>query len=177
MQIFVSIDDSQINKALADLSARMRNLTPVMREIGEIVRTSVERNFAASGRPEKWPESQRVKRKGGQTLSDTGRLRRSFARPGAVKAQKDRVSVGTNVVYAAIHQMGGKTKARTGVLAFNKSGRFLSRGDASRQRGGAIRIAIARNPGATIPARPFLMVQTEDWTEIKNVLNNYLATR
>nr|MBP8981230.1 phage virion morphogenesis protein [Syntrophobacterales bacterium] len=107
----IHINDTEVNKALTDLSARMRNLRPVMREIGEIVRTSVERNFAAGGRP-KWDESGRVKREGGQTLSLTGRLRRSFARPGAVQAGNDRVAIGTNVVYAAIHQLGGKTSPR-----------------------------------------------------------------
>ncbi len=57
----IHVNDTEVNKALADLSARLRNLRPVMKEIGEVVRTSVERNFAAGGRP-KWDESARVKR-------------------------------------------------------------------------------------------------------------------
>ena len=167
MQIQIHINDTEVNKALADLSARMRNLTPAMREIGEVVRTSVERNFAAGGRP-KWGESARVKREGGQTLSLTGRLRRSFARPDAVQAGNDRVAVGTNVVYAAIHQLGGKTSPRV-IKAKNGKALFWP--------GARHPVKSVNHPGSKIPPRPFLMVQNEDWTEIKNVINRYLNAR
>jgi phage virion morphogenesis protein len=138
MQIHVSIQDSDILELLERLHGRVGNLTPAMRAIGETVRTSVERNFEAQGRPGKWLPSQRVRKTGGQTLSLTGRLRRSFS----VKATGSRVSVGTNVVYAAIHQMGGKA-GRCGKV--------------------------------TIPARPFLMVQDEDWREIERQLAEYIT--
>lgn len=138
MQIQVSIQDSGIRTMLDRLQGRMGNLTPVMRSIGETIRTSVERNFTAQGRPERWRPSQRVLHTGGQTLSLTGRLRRSFS----VKATGSRAVVGTNVVYAAIHQIGGRAG-----------------------RGGR----------AKIPARPFLMVQDEDWTEIERQLADYIT--
>jgi len=167
MQIHVHVNDTEVNKALADLTARMRNLQPVMREIGEIVRTSVERNFAASGRP-KWSESARIKREGGQTLSLTGRLRRSFARPGAVQAGSDRVAVGTNVVYAAIHQSGGTTGAH---IIKPKKAKALF------WPGARHPVKSVNHPGSVTPPRPFLMVQNEDWTEVKNVINHYLSMR
>jgi phage virion morphogenesis protein len=163
MQIQIHVNDSEVNKALADLSARMRNLQPVMLEIGEIVRTSVERNFDAGGRP-KWNESARVKREGGQTLSLSGRLRRSFA----VQAGNDRVAVGTNVVYAAIHQLGGKTGPH--VIK-------PKRANALFWPGARHPVKSVNHPGSVIPARPFLMVQNEDWTEIRSVINRYLSTR
>ncbi len=167
MQITIHADNAEVNKALADLSARLRNLRPVMKEIGEVVRTSVERNFAAGGRP-KWDESARVKREGGQTLSLTGRLRRSFARPGAVQAGNDRVAIGTNVVYAAIHQLGGKIGPHT--IKPKKAKSLFWPG--SRHP-----VKSVNHPGSVIPPRPFLMVQNEDWTEIKNVVNRYLSMR
>ncbi|HRR48336.1 MAG TPA: phage virion morphogenesis protein [Syntrophales bacterium] len=167
MQIQIHVNDTEVNKALSDLSARMRNLKPVMREIGEIVRTSVERNFAAGGRP-KWGESARVKREGGQTLSLTGSLRRSFARTDAVQAGNDRVSVGTNVVYAAIHQLGGKTSPT--VITPKKAKALF-------WPGARHPVKSVNHPGSVIPPRPFLMVQNEDWTEIKNVINRYLSVR
>lgn len=137
MQIKVSIQDRGIREMLEGLQGRMGNLTPVMRAIGETVRTSVERNFEAQGRPGKWLPSQRVLRSGGQTLSLTGRLRRSFS----VQATGSRATVGTNVVYAAIQQMGGKAG-----------------------RGGQV----------TIPARPFMLVQDEDWAQINRQLADYI---
>jgi len=167
MQITITANNTEVNKALADLSARMRDLKPAMREIGEIVRTSVERNFAAGGRP-KWDESARVKREGGQTLSLTGRLRRSFARPDAVQAGNDRVSLGTNVDYAAIHQVGGKTGAHV-IKAKNGKALFWP--------GARHPVKSVNHPGSTIPARSFLMVQSEDWTEIESVINRYLSVR
>lgn len=138
MQIQVSIQDSGIREMLGRLQGRMGNLTPVMRDIGETVRRSVERNFEAQGRPAKWTPSQRVLRTGGQTLSLTGRLRRSFS----VQATGSRAVVDTNVVYAAIHQMGGKAG-----------------------RGGKVKI----------PARPFLMVQDEDWEVIRQKIAAYIT--
>lgn len=138
MQIQVSIQDSGIREMLGRLQGRLGDLSPVMRSIGETVRASVERNFAAQGRPGKWLPSQRAIRTGGQTLSLTGRLRRSFS----VKATGSQVSVGTNVVYAVIHQMGGRAG-----------------------RGGRV----------TIPARPYMMVQDEDWTEIERQLADYMT--
>jgi phage virion morphogenesis protein len=137
MQIKVSIQDNGIREMLERLQGRMGNLSPVMRDIGEIVRRSVERNFEAQGRPGKWLPSQRALKTGGQTLSLTGRLRRSFS----VKGAGSRVTVGTNVVYAAIQQMGGKA---------------------------------GRGRKVTVPARPFLMVQGEDWTEIRRQVADYL---
>ncbi|MFQ5585468.1 MAG: phage virion morphogenesis protein [Thermodesulfobacteriota bacterium] len=86
----------------------MSDLTPAMRDVGEILHRSIRRNFKVGGRP-KWKPSARVKAAGGVTLTDTGRLKNSMT----VEARRDRVSVGTNVVYARIHQFGGKTKART----------------------------------------------------------------
>ncbi len=167
MQITIHADNAEVNRALAGLSARLRNLRPVMKEIGEIVRTSVERNFAAGGRP-KWDESARVKREGGQTLSLTGSLRRSFARHDAVQAGNDRVAVGTNVDYAAIHQLGGKTGPR---VIKPKKAKALFWPGARRP------VKSVNHPGSVIPPRPFLMVQNEDWTEIKNVINRYLSMR
>jgi phage virion morphogenesis protein len=167
MQIQIHVNDTDVNKALADLSARMRNLKPAMREIGEVVRTSIERNFAAGGRP-KWDESARVKREGGQTLSLTGGLRRSFALPDAVQAGNDRVSVGTNVVYAAIHQLGGRTNPRV-IKAKNGKALFWP--------GARHPVKSVNHPGSKIPPRPFMLVQNEDWTEIKNVINRYLSMR
>jgi phage gpG-like protein len=44
------------------------------------------------------------KRAGGQILQDTGRLANSIT----PSSDADSATIGTNVIYAAIHQMGGK---------------------------------------------------------------------
>lgn len=157
--ISIQVNDSEVRSLLDRMAGRMADTTPMMRIIGETVRTSVERNFAADGRP-RWEVSGRAASDGGQTLSLTGRLRRSFT----VAAGNGWAAVGTNVLYAAIHQFGGKTRPHT-IEPRNKK--------ALRTPYGIFRRV--HHPGSRIPARPFLMVQPEDWTEIRAAINDYLT--
>lgn len=76
----------------------------------------------------------------------SGRLRQSIS---ATPAGKGAVAVGTNVVYAPIHEFGGKTPPheivpiRAAALAFNIGGKTVFARKVS-------------HPGSLIPARPFL---------------------
>ncbi len=135
--IDVKIEDSQVKAMLSQLQERAKDCKPAFNLIGQIVRNSIIKNFMEGGRPTKWKLSKRAIKQSGQTLLHTGRLRDSINS----KAFANRAEVGTNVIYAAIHQFGGKA---------------------------------GRGKKVTIPARPFLMVQDEDWTEIKAALTAYL---
>lgn len=177
--INVRLEDKEVRAMLARLQARMSNLRPVMAEIGQIVRSSVVENFRQGGRPRWTPTKMRSRligyakgshkmagdegrrgityRKGKKvwvrggktsvgfqryasgkkTLIDTARLMNSINS----RAYADRVEVGTNVVYAAIHHFGGPA---------------------------------GRGKKVKIPARPYLMVQNEDWREIRAALADYL---
>lgn len=75
-------------------------------EVGESVRSMAVDAFSGSESPEgaAWKPSQRALAAGGKTLVDTGTLQNSLS----VSASRDEVSVGSNMVYAAIHQLGGK---------------------------------------------------------------------
>jgi phage virion morphogenesis protein len=91
------------------------NFTDLHRQVGHAVLNSTLQRFKdgvdPDGKP--WPKSQRVLgkkrgrkgRKGTKTLIDTGRLRSSLT----VAATADEAVVGTNTIYARIHQYGGKT--------------------------------------------------------------------
>jgi len=162
MQIKVDVQDGAVRDALAEMARRGRDNREMMQDIGEVVRTSVEDNFEAEGRPARWKQSGRVAREGGQTLSKWSVLRRSFT----VHPGNGFVTVGTNVPYAAIHQFGGKTKPRT-IVPRNGKALFWP--------GAAHPVRVVRHPGSTIPARPFLMVQDEDWEEIRHIAVNYLT--
>jgi len=102
--INVGTERREVQAMLARIDRRAKNLRPVMRVVGQVVRSSVVRNFMVGGRPEKWEPSQRVKRKGGKTLVRRGRLRDSIKS----RAFPDHVEVGTNVKYAIFHQLGTK---------------------------------------------------------------------
>lgn len=157
--ISVTIDDSAVKSLFGRIGRRLSDSTPLMRIIGETIRSSAERNFTAAGRP-RWKPSARAAADGGQTLSLTGRLRRSIT----VEAGNGWAAVGTNVAYAAIHQFGGKTRPRV-IRPKNKK--------ALRTPFGIFKKV--NHPGSKIPARPFLMVQPEDWTEIGHAVNDYLT--
>jgi phage virion morphogenesis protein len=90
----------------AALMMRMGDLTPVMDSIGAAVEDSVAHRFASGVGPDgkAWTKSQRAEAEGGRTLIDTGRLRQSITR----KAGRQQVEVGTNLIYAGIHQFGGR---------------------------------------------------------------------
>ena len=104
-RIEVTVDDAEARAALARLVARAEDLTPVMDEIGGALVLSTQRRFELGAGPGglAWKPSQRALAEGGKTLVDTARLLASLTH----RAGRDRVDVGTNVVYAAIHQFGG----------------------------------------------------------------------
>ena len=161
MQIVVKLDAEGVKQTIAGMLARLADRAPAMRIVAEIVRASVVKNFEAGGRPEKWKPSRRAAREGGQTLVKSGRLVNSiFPRSDASRAQ-----IGTNVSYAAIHQFGGKIGARV-ILPVNKKALFWP--------GARHPVKKVNWPGATIPARPFLVVQDEDWAEIRAALSEHI---
>ncbi len=148
VEIKVSIDDRELKDLLGRLQSRLGNLTPVMKIIGEIVRKSVWENFRQGGRPDEWaPNSPATlkRKKGNSPLIGKGM---SGGMMGSItyRAGKDRVEIGTNKKYAATHQFG------RGRISSIKTRRELP----------------------AIPARPFLMVQDEDWPTIKEAINSYL---
>lgn len=151
----VEIDDAQVQGALDRLIAAGQDLTPAMDRIGSMLVSSVIHRFetgqAPGGAP--WKPSIRAREQGGQTLIDSGRLRTSITyMPGPSS-----VEVGTNVVYAAIHQFGGTIHAKNAPhLVFKIGGRFASKDQ------------------VTIPPRPFLGIDEGDRAEIGNILRDHL---
>jgi len=165
--ITVKIDDSELKALLSHLQGGLEDLTPAMKTIGQVVRTSVIRNFEKGGRP-RWAVSQRVKNDGGVTLSESHRLRNSIN----VQANKSSVAVGTNVAYAAVHQFGAEKGSFGVVTALVKEHiRNTKSGKPSKVRSHSRQ---AKLPWGDIPARPFLMVQDEDWKEIGEAIKDHL---
>lgn len=96
---------AKLEADLAAISRRVRDLRPLLAEIGEQVVSQTQINFITGRGPDgkAWIPSRRAEA-GGQTLIDTGRLRGSIG----YRATDRQVEIGTNVVYAAIHQFGGR---------------------------------------------------------------------
>ena len=97
--ISLSVNIRGEDTLLSGLAEKLRDLSPVTKDMGERMRFSIEENFRTGGRPA-WIPSKKAR---GKTLIDTARLKNSIT----YRADKDSVAVGTNVIYARIHQLGG----------------------------------------------------------------------
>ncbi|TCS62583.1 phage virion morphogenesis protein [Varunaivibrio sulfuroxidans] len=99
-------DLTAIDARFKRLAARVADMTPLMDEIGSMLVASTidrfENGVDPTGAP--WTPSIRALSEGGKTLINSGRLMTSVTHdPG-----RDAVEVGTNVIYAAIQQAGGR---------------------------------------------------------------------
>jgi phage gpG-like protein len=104
VRIQIKKNQDTVSRLLQDLTGRLQDLTPVMRDIGEILVEHIQENFREGTAPDgtRWKPSVRAMKEGGKTLIDTGVLRNSFhARP-----DRRSVRIGTPDVRAAVHQFG-----------------------------------------------------------------------
>lgn len=130
-----------------------------MTEIAQGLAASTISRFERERGPDgvSWPKSARARAEGGQTLTDSGRLRDSIT-PYASDVE---AVVATNVAYAAIHQFGGRTPPRT-IRPRDKRALFWP--------GARHPVKKVNHPGATIPARPFLGLDEDDRTMIQRAV-------
>lgn len=161
MDIKITVDDRQVKELLEKLQKRAGDLSPVMRTISEMMRGAVEDNFEAEGRP-KWKKSRRAIEQGGKTLQDTGRLAASITK----RATSTSAEVGTNVVYAAIHHFGGRTKPRI-IKPRNKKALYWP--------GARHPVKSVKHPGSKMPARPFMHLTDSDVADIIEVIGKHLT--
>ncbi|WP_420014244.1 phage virion morphogenesis protein [Tateyamaria sp.] len=177
-RITVDYDAKALDAALSQAVAALDNPIDLMDAIGAVIEEAIDRRFdtASDASGSAWAASLRARqgKRGGKTLTDTGRLRASISR----SVSGSDVAVGTNIEYAAIHHFGGEIErpARTQVLAFNDAGRFQSRKDSRARRDGVQPIAIATIGATTItmPARPFLEIDTVAEADIADVVQDFL---
>jgi len=147
--IEINYDDRQVLDALQELSRRMHDMKPVMRDIAGVMADATERAFEDEADPATglaWHPlmASTVTMRGGDAhpiLQRSGQLASSIVTAyGADFAQ-----IGSNKVYAAMHQFGGTTAPNSMI------------------------------PGKAIPARPFLGLGDDDKDEILDIVRGYLA--
>lgn len=161
--IEIKIGSDRVLSALDRLQRATANASPVMAQIAGVMHDAVEENFAQQGRP-KWaglkpPVAKR--REGGMILQDSGQLAASIE-PGSDSTS---AWVGTNKVYAAIHQFGGQTRPHV-ILPRNKKALAF---------GGRV-VKKVNHPGSKITARPFLSLTPEDDDRILGKVGAYLKS-
>lgn len=187
--IEIEIDESRFDAAMVRVRALMRDASPITALIAESMMGAVEENFAQQGRP-KWlglsPKTLKRRREEagtGKILQRSGRLAASVT----PKHDATSARVGTNVVYAAIHQFGGSIQRHpmSGFVRLRKdrNGMLLRQADhphlAVFAKNGHKRVKTVkwtRTQGWTIkiPARPFLVLTEADNVEIELDVSAYL---
>lgn len=103
----IRIDSDTLTHGIELLIERGENTYELLDELGAELATSTQDRFDSGTAPDgsNWPSSASANKRGGKTLVDSGDLVGSITH----QPTKDYVDVGTNKVYAAIHQFGGKT--------------------------------------------------------------------
>lgn len=169
--VMVSLSANPAYELFRQINYRMAGKPALTRDIAGIMLAEVEENFAQQGRP-RWVDIKSVGlARAGYTRTAKGRwslprgrsagymiLQASGRLASSITQHSDAMSatVGTNVVYAKIHQFGGKTKPHT-IRA--KNGKALA------LPGGVFRRSV-QHPGSVIPARPFLVISPGGQAEI-----------
>jgi phage virion morphogenesis protein len=110
--IEIKIDNQEVERRLQEIAKKSSNLRPLMKNIAGIFASATEDNFAEEGRPDKWIDLSEVTKKQrkkigkypGQILQVTGQLASSVN----TYYDDDSAVIGSNLAYAAIHQLGGQ---------------------------------------------------------------------
>ena len=110
--IEIKFEHRIVQEKLLDIAKRVENLRPLMKNSAGIFSYSTEENFKEEGRPDKWldlaesTKKQRTKKRKwpGQILQVEGKLAASIS----TFYDNDSAVIGSNLEYAAIHQLGGQ---------------------------------------------------------------------
>jgi phage virion morphogenesis protein len=184
----ITLDDDPATQALAALNGRSGDLRPALDAIGESLMLATDLRFEREEDPDgsPWaplaPATAKRKAKLGheRILQLSGRLRGSITRT----VDESSVTVGTNLPYARIHQLGGEiTKyahSRQVLRRFVETkggGRQLLQGFARRAVANFASWHEVPEHAIRIPARPFLGINDDDRENAVAVLLDHILGR
>ncbi|MGL9774710.1 MAG: phage virion morphogenesis protein [Sodalis sp. (in: enterobacteria)] len=153
IDVMITVPDT-LRQALERLSQSLSHRPPLMRTFSEELYDAVMENFEQEKRP-RWLPIDRA----GKILQQSGWLAASIDSD----ADNDQAVVGTNVVYARIHQQGTATRPHIIRPRYKKALAFNGRV-----------VKCVNHPGLTIPARPFLSLTDQDYQVLVHTVNDYL---
>lgn len=181
-QVSIRIDDQAVNAALNKVEARAGSAAPLYRDIADILIFSTQRSFETETSPDgaKWQRlsprtaAKRIgsaRRGFGNILRSEGHLYGSITG----ESGENSAAIGSNLVYAAIHQLGGTVvhpaRERTLYLARRNVGnRFVK--ESARIRKRETKVSVGAYP-INIPARPFLGISNQAREDILEAAVNY----
>ena len=163
--ITVEVQDAQLTARIADLQSGIADASPLMRVWGEIAQQSIDENFDVGGRPQHWQPlaaatiNKRIKGRTNLTRLATKNLQ--SRNPFKVTFLRPLVGTGT------LKKVTVKPAKNTVEIGSNPSAKAYA---AIHQFGGQA----GRGRKVTIPARPYILLQTEDEQEMRQEALIYL---
>lgn len=153
-----------LTRALNRLVRAGHSPRPMLKAMGEYLVRSTQDRFDAQESPEgqawqpvqgsRWAVKRILK-----ILTESSRLRDSII----YRAGSTTLEWGTNVIYAAIHQFGGKTSPS--IIKAKRAKALYIPGIGPRKS--------VKHPGSVIPARPFVGISATDETELLHRIHDY----
>jgi len=167
----LSLKDMGAGQAVKQLAENISRPQKMLQEMGMVMLSSIQQNFIAQGRPVLWEQSKRAKDWHGKTLRKSGRLMNSIT----MKVYENYVIVGTNVVYAAAQHFGHHYDKEVTVKGYV---RYYKHNKASLSNRKPTYSTVVKSHNRkmdhTLTARPYMMLQPEDWETIKKIGYDYL---
>ena len=143
-KIELRVDLSDANRGLAQLLHNATNTQPMMRGLATELETMTDENFESeSWGGQQWADLKYPVAGQSKKLYRSGELKDSITS----KATNTTATIGTNMIYAAIQHMGGKTSAHK-IAPKNK--KVLAFGGSFAK--------YVNHPGSNIDARPYLPI-------------------
>lgn len=142
------IDDAEVKRKIGGILKRLDNAEPGMKLIGETALESIQRNFEEGGRPRKWkrlaPSTRKARKRKGKW-------------PGKILM----IAGAAGGLFGTISYKAYSDKV---VMIANKVYAAIHHFGGMAGRGKKVKI----------PARPFMMIQDEDWREMKEELSQFI---
>lgn len=185
----IQIDTERFDEIMGRIEAFTRDASPVMSLVAGLMADAVEENFAAQGRPQWLGLSKKTLKRRGKDAGTGKILQRSGRLAASIQQFHDATSatVGTNVVYAAIHQFGGLIQRHpmSGLVRLRKdrNGMLMRQADhphlavfakGSHKQVKEVRWTRSKGWTIKIPARPFLALAESDNVAIEDEVRSYL---
>lgn len=170
------IDDAQARRLLAGLEIAAGDPGELHELLAAQVEFDTQRRFETESGPDgsPWPPSLRALAEGGQTLTDTARLRQSIVS----RADRRGFEVGTNLVYAAIHQFGGtirQPERQQTMYWHQKDGEIADWRFVKKRHANYSETHTVAAHDVTMPARPYLGVSEGDVRVLGEIAADWLA--
>jgi phage gpG-like protein len=186
--IEVRYEDAGITRLFQQITARGRNPRPLLAAWGERLKNSVRKNIMEGGRPAKFTPLKPVTarawlfskksywtKSGGLTAAGQARAGNRTplftGNPGGLLASINwrevpaGLAVGSDKVYAAIHNFGGTIQVPD----------IWPKVKAALMWPGALHpVKMVKGHAVTIPARPYLVIQDDDWAYMRQSALQYL---